>query len=189
MVIITSITFLFSVNDPEGLTDIIVEAIEASGVRAILSKGWSGRSVKTGGDTKVPSKVREYPSCIYPIDKIPHDWLFPQVAGVVHHGGAGTVAAGLRAGVPCIIKPFFGDQYFWADRVQELGVGFALKKFNAPKLTKLLKELTSNTKLQEKAERMGVAIRAENGVETGIYNGFESYFTIKQSSAYTKTWL
>lgn len=66
----------------------------------------------------------EYPDFIYPLDKVPHDWLFPQVAAVVHHGGAGTTAAGLRAGIPTVIKPFFGDQFFWASRVQEVRNAF-----------------------------------------------------------------
>lgn len=76
----------------------------------------------TGRSTTGESVAIEYPDCIYPLDKVPHDWLFPQVAAVVHHGGAGTTAAGLRAGVPTIIKPFFGDQFFWAARVQDVCV-------------------------------------------------------------------
>lgn len=101
------------VPDPQGLTSCIIEAVLKSGVRAILSKGWSDRN-----STSV-EKI-EYPDCIYPLDKVPHDWLFPQVSAVVHHGGAGTTAAGLRAGRPTVIKPFFGDQFFWADRVEEV---------------------------------------------------------------------
>lgn len=61
------------------------------------------------------------PEC-YQLDKVPHDWLFPQVDAVLHHGGAGTTGASLRAGIPTIIKPWFGDQFFWASRVQKLGV-------------------------------------------------------------------
>jgi sterol 3beta-glucosyltransferase len=101
------------VADPEEFTNIIIEAVKKSGVRAILSKGWSGRLKKE------PIKI-EFPDCIYSVDSIPHDWLFPRVAGVVHHGGAGTTSAGLRAGVPTCIRPFFGDQYFWAERIQEV---------------------------------------------------------------------
>lgn len=67
-----------------------------------------------------PSAPKPLPSFIYPLKSVPHDWLFPRIAGVVHHGGAGTTAAGLRAGVPTIIKPFFGDQNFWAERVESV---------------------------------------------------------------------
>jgi sterol 3beta-glucosyltransferase len=96
------------------MTKIIVEAVKKSGARAILSKGWSSRS-KEG-----PETVFEYPDTIFPLKSVPHDWLFPQLVGVMHHGGAGTTAAGLRAGCATIIHPFFGDQFFWADRVVDV---------------------------------------------------------------------
>ena len=63
----------------------------------------------------------------FQLKAVPHDWLFPQVAAVVHHGGAGTTAAGLRAGRPTVICPFFGDQPFWGRRVHELGVGVEVR--------------------------------------------------------------
>jgi UDP-glucoronosyl and UDP-glucosyl transferase len=59
----------------------------------------------------------EYPDSVYALDRAPHDWLFPRMAGVIHHGGAGTLAAGLRAGVPTVIKPFFGDQVLEFNKV------------------------------------------------------------------------
>jgi sterol 3beta-glucosyltransferase len=96
------------------MTKIVVDAVVKSGVRAILSKGWSSRSQQG------PQVEITYPDCIYPLKSVPHDWLFPQLAGVVHHGGAGTTAAGLRAGCPTIIHPFFGDQFFWAERVTDV---------------------------------------------------------------------
>lgn len=61
------------------------------------------------------------PECFL-VDKVPHDWLFPRIDVALHHGGAGTTGASLRAGIPTLIKPWFGDQYFWASRVQALGV-------------------------------------------------------------------
>jgi sterol 3beta-glucosyltransferase len=98
----------------EEMTRTILEGVAQAGVRCILSKGWSTRGKKSEIETIV------YPSNVYQLDKVPHDWLFPRCAGVLHHGGAGSTAAGLRAGVPTLIKPFFGDQYFWASRVQEV---------------------------------------------------------------------
>lgn len=82
-----------------------MDALVKTGQRAVLVKGWGGL-----GNI-------DYPENVYAIDSIPHDWLFPQVAAVIHHGGAGTTAAGLRAGCPTCIVPFFGDQFFWATRV------------------------------------------------------------------------
>jgi sterol 3beta-glucosyltransferase len=61
--------------------------------------------------------VEKYPDFIFPLDAVPHDWLFPQLTAAVHHGGAGTAAAAYRAGIPTMIVPFFGDQFFWAQRV------------------------------------------------------------------------
>lgn len=87
-------------------------------VRAIISKGWSARMSK--GLEKTPEVVMP-PEC-YQLDKVPHDWLFPQINAALHHGGAGTTGASLRAGIPTLIKPWFGDQFFWASRVQRLGV-------------------------------------------------------------------
>ena len=68
-------------------------------------------------------KAEALPDNVRLIGSVPHSWLFPRMAAVVHHGGAGTTAAGLRAGVPSILTPFFGDQPFWGQRVQALGVG------------------------------------------------------------------
>lgn len=106
------------VPDPADMTRCIISAIERANIRAVLSKGWFGFfKNRSGRDKEVDVK---FPDFIYPIDAVPHDWLFPRVAAVVHHGGAGTCAAGLRAGKPTVIKPFFGDQFFWADRVVDV---------------------------------------------------------------------
>lgn len=152
------------------MTRTIVDAVVKAGVRVILSKGWSGR-LKDDKDKDAPIEVSttiEYPSCIYPLDKVPHDWLFPQMAGVVHHGGAGTTAAGLRAGVPTLIRPFFGDQYFWAERVQELGVGISIRKLTIDKLASALVTLTTDTRMRERASRLGDKIQKEDGTGEAV---------------------
>ncbi len=84
------------VDNPEGLMDTILEAVSKTGVRAIISKGWS----KMSGDKNE--------NILY-IDDCPHEWLFQRVAAVVHHGGAGTTACGLRNGRPTVVVPFFGE--------------------------------------------------------------------------------
>ena len=96
------------------MTRTIIDAVRKSGVRVILSKGWSSRSQEG------PETTFDYPDTIFPLKSVPHDWLFPQLVGVIHHGGAGTTAAGLRAGCATIIHPFFGDQFFWADRIVDV---------------------------------------------------------------------
>ena len=87
------------VDNPEAMTSMVLEAIRLAGVRALLSKGWSDLGE---GDIELPETVRL-------LDNVPHSWLFQHVSAVVHHGGAGTTAAGLYAGKPTVIVPFFGD--------------------------------------------------------------------------------
>lgn len=98
-------------DDPQGLTQLIFEAVRIAGVRVILSKGWGGI-----GEGDVPDHV-------YLVGDCPHDWLFQRVSCVVHHGGAGTTAAGLAAGCPTVVVPFFGDQPFWGQMIARAGAG------------------------------------------------------------------
>lgn len=102
--------------------NILVEATRKAGVRAVISKGWSSRGERkrrslSGG---AAAAMIEPPTHIYEVDGVPHSWIFPRVHAVVHHGGAGTTAAGLRASKPTIIKPFFGDQYFWGEQIEKV---------------------------------------------------------------------
>ncbi|KAI0095265.1 glycosyltransferase family 1 protein [Irpex rosettiformis] len=154
------------VSDPKSMTRSVVDAIVQSGVHAILSKGWSDRLIKNAADAT--NEPETYPEQIYPISSIPHDWLFKQIDAACHHGGAGTTGASLRAGIPTIIKPFFGDQFFWADRVEALGIGSAVRKLNVQSLTDALLAATTDVKQIERAKMIGEQIRAENGVGTAV---------------------
>ncbi|KAF9354526.1 Sterol 3-beta-glucosyltransferase [Mortierella sp. AD094] len=159
------------VSDPDGMTKTIIEAVVKSGVRAIISKGWSDRLASPNdpsGTKKAPSEEIAIPSSIFMLKSVPHDWLFPQLAGCVHHGGAGTVAAGLRAGIPTVIKPFFGDQFFWAGRVEEAGVGVWCHDLTVKKLTNALVTIATDEKMIRKAHAMGEKIRSEDGVGNAI---------------------
>ncbi|KAJ7974048.1 Sterol 3-beta-glucosyltransferase [Quillaja saponaria] len=99
-------------EDPKRTTDIILEALKDTGQRGIIDRGWGNLG-----------NLAEVPDNIFLLEECPHDWLFPQCSAVVHHGGAGTTAAGLRAGCPTTIVPFFGDQFFWGDRIHQKGLG------------------------------------------------------------------
>ncbi|KAJ1310261.1 hypothetical protein OPQ81_007003 [Rhizoctonia solani] len=153
------------VSDPDAMTQCIVEAIKLSGVHAILSKGWSDRLSTKKSNTEPPPT---YPPEIYPISSVPHDWLFTRIDAACHHGGAGTTGASLRAGIPTIIKPFFGDQFFWSDRVEALGIGSSVRKLTVENLTAALRAATTDVKQIERAKLVGQSIRAENGVRTAI---------------------
>ncbi|KAG8748068.1 Sterol 3-beta-glucosyltransferase [Ceratobasidium sp. 414] len=155
------------VSDPDAMTQCIVEAIKLSGVHAILSKGWSDR-LNTKKATTEPHPDPVYPPQIYPISSIPHDWLFSRIDAACHHGGAGTTGASLRAGIPTIIKPFFGDQFFWSDRVEALGIGSSVRKLTVENLTAALRSATTDVKQIERAKLVGQSIHAENGVRTAI---------------------
>ena len=98
-------------RDPKGTTEIVLAALKKTGQRGLLLTGWGGLNQMDLSDD------------VFVMEKVPHDWLFPQMAAVVHHGGAGTTAAGLHAGVPNIIIPFTFDQPIWGEQVFELGVG------------------------------------------------------------------
>ena len=143
------------VSDPAALTKTVVESVLKADIRCILSKGWSDRLGSK--DATVPEVP--LPAEILQIKSAPHDWLFKQIDAVAHHGGAGTTGASLRAGLPTIIKPFFGDQFFFGSRVEDLGVGICLKKLNVSVLSRALWEATHSERMVIKAKVLGEQIR------------------------------
>ncbi|NOZ28310.1 MAG: glycosyltransferase family 1 protein [Chloroflexi bacterium] len=146
-------------RDAEEMTEIVLKALQMTNRRGVLAAGWGGLS-----DSDLPDHVIK-------IDFAPHDWLFPRMAAVVHHGGAGTTAAGLRAGVPSVIVPFFGDQPFWGWRVAALGVGpppIPRKKLTAKSLAKAMEFAVNDEDVKRRAEKLGEAIRAERGVDRAV---------------------
>ncbi|KAK6363189.1 Sterol 3-beta-glucosyltransferase [Orbilia blumenaviensis] len=152
------------VADPQALTQTVVDAVVKAEVRCLLSKGWSDRLGRKDASTpEIP-----LPDCILPIKATPHDWLFKHIDAAVHHGGAGTTGASLRAGLPTVISPFFGDQFFFGGRVEDLGVGVCLKKLNVKTLAEAMWLATNSTRMIEKARKLGENIQAEDGVHTAI---------------------
>ncbi len=143
------------VSDPAALTKTVVESVLKADVRCILSKGWSDRL--GNHDAAVPEVP--LPPQILQIKSAPHNWLFSQIDAAAHHGGAGTTGASLRAGLPTIIKPFFGDQFFFGNRVEELRVGICLKKLNVTVFSRALWEATHSERMVVKAKVLGEAIR------------------------------
>ncbi|ORY54999.1 hypothetical protein BCR35DRAFT_319588 [Leucosporidium creatinivorum] len=127
------------IPDPLEMTRVVSEAVQQSDVYAIVAKG-----------------------CI------PHDWLFPRIDAAVHHGGAGTTGASLRAGLPTIIKPFFGDQHFYADRVATLGIGSAVRDMTVANLAEAIIKAVTDEKQISRAKLAGEAIRKEDGVGNAI---------------------
>jgi len=140
-------------------TSILKDAVAKWGGRAVVARGWGGIN---------PDHL---PDTIYAISKAPHDKLFQHVAGVVHHGGAGTTAAGLHAGKPAFVVPQTFDQPYWGRRVRELGCGPApvrLRKLTPQILANALGDLTTNHDYTEKARALSVRLRAEDGKAKAI---------------------
>ena len=146
-------------TDPEKTTRNVFQAVKNAGVRAVLATGWGGLTAAESGQN------------IYMIESVPHNWLFPRCSAVVHHGGSGTTATGLKAGRPTVICPFFGDQPFWGQRVFELGVGpkpIAQKKLSAENLTEAIKIAVTDQSIRDAAEKLGLTLKKEDGVAKAI---------------------
>jgi sterol 3beta-glucosyltransferase len=142
-------------RDAGHVTEIALQALERTGQRGILLTGWEGM-------VKVPVSDR-----LYSVAEAPHAWLFPQTAGVVHHGGAGATAAGLRAGVPSLIVPFMCDQPFWGRRIRALGVGpkpIPRRQLSIEKLAEGIRLMVTDEVMRRRAADMGARIRAEDGI-------------------------
>lgn len=146
-------------RNPEQLAKLILEALAKSGQRGLLLSGWGGL------------RTESVPDNVFVVDSAPHSWLFPRMAAVVHHGGAGTTAEGLRAGLPSVIVPFVLDQPFWGARVKALGLGpdpIPQKNLTADRLANAIRIAVSDSNMKQRAESYGVAIRAENGIGNAI---------------------
>ncbi len=145
--------------DRETLARTVVAALQETGQRGILLRGWAGIS---GVDL---------PSTILPVDDVPHAWLFPRCSAVIHHGGAGTTAAGFRAGVPQVVVPFYFDQPFWAQRVYALGVGPApvpRAALTVRRLAEAVDAAVRHPHMQARARALADLIRQEDGVEKAV---------------------
>jgi UDP:flavonoid glycosyltransferase YjiC (YdhE family) len=147
------------ISQPERTTGLVLEALKRAGQRVLLHAGWAG----LGGGA--------LPDDVFQIDYAPYDWLFPRMAAVVHHGGSGTTAFGLRAGVPTLIVPFLFDQSYWGRRVAALGVGPApipYKKLSVDGLAEGITRAVDDTAMRQRAASLGRKIRAEDGITQAI---------------------
>jgi sterol 3beta-glucosyltransferase len=147
-------------KDPQRLTREVLRALEISGQRGLL--------LGTGGGGL--ARQAAPPGVMY-IDEVPHAWLFPRMAAVVHHGGAGTTANVVRAGVPGIIAPRILDQFTWADRVQKLGIGLRvseMSKLTAEQLAPAIRAAANDSAMRARAAAFGGQVEAENGIARAV---------------------
>ncbi len=135
--------------------------------------GWGGLS-----DTALPDEI-------FKIESVPFDWLFPRVAAVIHHGGAGTTAEGLRAGVPSVVVPFFSDQPFWARRIYELGAGpkpIPRQKLTSGQLAEAIGIAVSDVNMRARTNTLGRLIQSEDGVSRAV-SILKQYDTVERPSS------
>jgi UDP:flavonoid glycosyltransferase YjiC (YdhE family) len=148
-------------DDPAGLASLVVRAARRAGTRAVLLSGWGGLDAE-----------RIASDDVLVLDQAPHDRLLPLCSAVVHHGGAGTTGAGLRAGVPSVVVPFGMDQPFWASRVAALGAGptpLPRRRLTAEALADALRA-TTRPEMRDRAAQIGRVLRREDGVRRAVAN-------------------
>lgn len=141
-------------EDPRAVGAMVRRAARRAGVRAVLLSGWGGLAADASDD-------------VYVADAVPHDWLYPRVRAVVHHGGAGTTGAALRAGVPAQVVPYAMDQPFWGHLVADLGVGPApvsRRRLTEEALARAFDQIVRDDAMAARAAALGEKIRAEDGV-------------------------
>jgi UDP:flavonoid glycosyltransferase YjiC (YdhE family) len=139
------------------IDDIVRQAIRQTSNRGIILSGWGGLK---------HTASRE----IFYIDSVPHQWLLPRCEMIIHHGGAGTTSAGLRAGIPNIVIPHTADQPFWGNRVHAIGAGpkpIPVKELSVENLTRAILE-AKDSMLRRRAESIGQSLRREDGVGVAV---------------------
>lgn len=156
--------------DLREITALVVQALAQAGQRGILLTGWGGLGEVGGSDD------------VFVIESVPHDWLFPYTAAVVHHGGAGTTAAALRAGVPSVVVPFMADQPFWGRRVFELGAGpkpIPRRRLGVKHLAEAIRMAALDQAVRAQAAALGRRIQAEDGVARAV-EAFQEWYRVPQ---------
>ncbi|BCR87280.1 putative UDP-glucose,sterol transferase [Aspergillus chevalieri] len=149
------------VDDAAKLTRIVFDAVKETGHRALVAKGWGN----------IGSEEVDVPDNIFLIGNCPHDWLFKHVSCVIHHGGAGTTAAGLALGRPTVVIPFFGDQQFWGSIIARAGAGpepVPWKGLTTDKLKDAINKALESSTL-ERANEIGKNMESENGVASAVH--------------------
>jgi UDP:flavonoid glycosyltransferase YjiC (YdhE family) len=145
--------------DAEGMTRTLLQAVQQTGVRAVLGHGWAGI-----GEGHLPDTV-------YRLDYAPYRWLFPRMAAVVHHGGSGTTGLALASGVPSMVVAFTADQPYWGQRTAALGAGLpplSAQHLAAEPLAAALHTLTTDPQLRQRAAHLGTQLQQEDGLAAAV---------------------
>jgi sterol 3beta-glucosyltransferase len=171
------------------LSTLAIKSLQLARVKGVLLGGWAGLT-RESLDTSTDEGKRLYAWAeenVFEIESCPHDWLFPQCSAVVHHGGAGTLAAGIRAGCPTIVCATQGDQPFHGSLVQARGIGRYLGMIGSPKLTAEslsagIEEVTTDQSIIAAAQAMSPQVQSEDGVANAIS------FIDKMATSFSYPW-
>lgn len=142
-----------TVRNPRQIVQTISEGLRMANLRGVLQAGWAG--------------LTHEDEHLITIGDVPHDWLFPRMSAIVHHGGSGTTHSALLAGKPALVIPFMADQPFWGRRVADIGVGvppITLPQLTPARLATALQSLTQDNLMRQRASELGALLRAENGL-------------------------
>lgn len=145
--------------DPSRDTAIVLAAADLAGARVVISRGWAGLHAE------------DLPRTAHLVGEVPHGWLFPRLAAIVHHAGAGTAGAAVRAGVPSVSVPFFADQPFWAWRLRALGVSpppLPYRRLSVPRLATALCQVLGDAPMRDRARDLGLRVRTEDGTSNAV---------------------
>ncbi|MBL8161047.1 MAG: glycosyltransferase family 1 protein, partial [Anaerolineae bacterium] len=145
--------------DSAALTRTVIEAVERSGQRAILSGGWGDL-----GAQDLPPTMRR-------IEYVPYRWLFSRMAAVIHHGGSGTTGLALSSGVPSMVVAFGTEQLYWGGRIAVLSVGLPplfVKRLDTETLAERIRALVSDDGMRERAAALGARLRTEDGIGAAV---------------------
>lgn len=165
-------------GDSAQVTRAVIGALEDAGQRGVLVTAWGGLETASA------------PPNVHVTAFAPFDWLLPQVSAVVHHGGAGTLAEGLRAGKPTIVCPFAGDQPFWGDVVYRLAAGpkpIPIRKLNRSNLAQAIRRAVEDSAMRPRAEQIGSEMRLEQGVGNAVA-AIEQYLSVRESRGLRGEW-
>jgi len=146
-------------GNPAETTRVLVEAVRSAGGRALISRGWANLANEP------------LPEGFLAVGGLPHDKLFPRLAAVIHHGGAGTTQTAARAGVPQILVPHGADQFYWASRIRKLGLGpraVAKTRLSRDRLGAALTEVARDPGYRDRAAALGQRMRLVDGVGNTI---------------------
>jgi sterol 3beta-glucosyltransferase len=152
-------------RDPIRTAEACVAAVRHAGRRAVVVTGWGGLA---------PGPLlaaRDRGMTLHVTESVPHTWLLPRIAAAVHHGGAGTSAAAARAGVPSVVVPFLGDQFFWAARLRAAGAAppaVPVGRLTGGRLEAALAQALADAAMRDRAAALGRAIRTENGIAGAV---------------------